>query len=263
MADVLALLRDCDPAAAAPAVADPSGIRARVTQEPRSARPRRRLPGRRLTIGIAVAALLIGGTALAGGLQSAFEVFSSPDAAGQGSLLTPVHPIAGSARAVETIDVPGVGAVQLWTADGTPPSGTCIGLQLPDGSWAGTADGNGRSEGNGPSCFTERDDPMFRTSLVATGIDWFETDFTAPAFHRVVYGVIDSDVPPTAVRMVDLVTGASTPVIDGRWFAYVDPRSLSELGRDDRQLVAYDAAGKIVTGERPAGDPNETPLRSS
>jgi hypothetical protein len=39
---------------------------------------------------------------------------------------------------------------------------------------------------------------------------------------------------------------------------YVDPRA--DPQRDDRQLVAYDASGRIVTGQRPAGDPNPTAL---
>ena len=48
------------------------------------------------------------------------------------------------------------------------------------------------------------------------------------------------------------MTGTSTPVIEGRYFAYIDPRA--DPSRDDRQHIAYDAAGQIVTGERPAGD---------
>jgi hypothetical protein len=256
MADVLTLLRACDPAADAPPVADPSSIRARATREPRAEGPStRRLPSKRLALIVAIAVLAVGGTAVADRLLSANEVFSSPDAAGQGDIRNPVHPVAGGERIVQTLAVPGVGRVQVWAADGDSASGACLGIKFPDGSWGAF---NGRSGGNEPSCFTERDDPMFRTSLIPTGIDAMETDTLAPNFQRIVYGVINYDVPPTAVKLVDKVTGASTPIIDGRWFAFVDPRA--DPQRVDRQLVAYDAAGQIVTGERPEGDPNPTAL---
>jgi hypothetical protein len=256
MADVLALLRASDPAADAPPVADPAAIRAHATQQPRVDTPAsRRLPSKRLALVVAIAVLAIGGTALAGRLLTASEVFSSPDAAGQGDLRAPVHPVAGSERIVQTLDVPGVGRVQVWAADGSTASGACLGIKFPDGSWGAA---NERSGGNGPSCFTERDDPMFKTTLIPTGIDAMETDTEAPNFQRIVYGVIDYDVPRTAVTLVDRVTGTSVPVIDGRWFAFVDPRA--DPQRLDRQLVAYDASGRIVTGERPAGDQSPTAL---
>jgi hypothetical protein len=258
MADVLTLLRQCDPAAGSPPVADPSGIRARATEHPRSERPpRRRSPGgRRTAVFVALGVLALGGTAVADRLLTAHDVFSSPDAAGQGDISAPVHPVAGSERVVQTVQVPGIGRVELWAAKGSSPTGACLGLRFPDGSWGAF---NGRSGGSGPACFTERDDQMFKDILVPTGIDWLETSVDAPTFNRIVYGIIDFDVPPTSVKLVDLVTGATTPVIEGRWFAYVDPRA--DRQRDDRQLVAYDAAGKIVTGERPAGDESPTPLR--
>ena len=88
---------------------------------------------------------------------------------------------------------------------------------------------------------------MFRDTLVPTGIDALEVDVDAPSLQRVVYGVIDDDVPATAVRIVDRVTGTTVPVHQGRFFAYLDPRG--DPQRDDHQLVAYDASGRIVTGE--------------
>jgi hypothetical protein len=181
-------------------------------------------------------------------------VFSSPDAAGQGDLNAPVHPIAGSERMVQTAAVPGIGRVELWAANGSSSTGACLGLRFPDGTWGAGKNGRG---GNGPACFTERDDPMFSDTLVPNGIDAFETQVDTP-FTRIVYGIIDSDKPTTSVKIVDRVTGTTTAVIDGRFFLYVDPRA--DPQRDDRQLVAYDAAGQIVTGERAAGDPNETAL---
>jgi hypothetical protein len=256
MADVLALLRASDPADDAPPVADPATIRSHVLQQPRPDAPAaRRLPSKALALVVAIALLALGGTALADRLLTASDVFSSPDAAGQGDLRAPVHPVAGSERIVHTLAVPGVGRVELWAADGSTASGACLGIRFPDGSWGVV---NGRSGGNGPSCFTERDDPMFSTILIPTGIDALETDTEAPNFQRIVYGVIDYDVPRTAVKLVDRVTGASVPIIDGRWFAFVDPRA--DPQRVDRQLVAYDASGRIVTGERPEGDPSTTPL---
>jgi hypothetical protein len=262
MVDVIALLRERDPAAGTPPVADAAGIRARATQSPRdsSALVRRRSSGKRprLVVIVAVAMLALGGTAIADRLLSANEVFSSPDAVGQGSLSDPVHPVADTERVVQTLSVPGIGRVQLWAARGSTSTGACLGLRFPDGSW-GAGKGTQGVGGNGPSCFTERDDPMFKDTLIPTGIDWFESQIDEP-FTRIVYGIIDSDVPATATRVVDKVTGVSTPVIDGRYFAYIDPRG--DRLKDDRRHVAYDAAGKIVTGERPGGGPNRTALGS-
>jgi hypothetical protein len=256
MVDVITLLRERDPAADVPPVSDPAGIRARATQEPRRQGPStRRVTGkRRFTIIVAIALVALGGTAVADRLLTAADVFSSPDAAGQGDLNAPVHPIAGSERMVEAVTVPGVGRVELWAANGSSATGMCLGLRFSDGTWGAGKNGRG---GNGPSCFTERDDPMFSDTLVPTGIDAMETDVDSP-FTRIVYGVIDSDKPATSVELVDRVTGTTTAVIDGRFFLYVDPRA--DPQRDDRQLVAHDAAGQIVTGERPEGDPNETAL---
>ena len=258
MDDVIALLRTRDPAAGAPPVAEPAAIRARATQEPRDGRTaERRTPRkRRLAIVVAIAMLALGGTAVADRLLTAHDVFTSPDAAGQGNPNVPVHPVAGSERVVRTLAVAGVGSVQLWAAEGTTPTGACLGLRFPDGSW-GAGKGSMVIGGNGPACFTERDDPMFQDTLIPTGIDWFETLVDKP-FTRIVYGIIDSDKPATAVRIDDKVTGTSTPVVDGRYFAFVDPRA--DRLQDDYQLVAYDAAGKIVTGERPPGDTSPTAL---
>jgi hypothetical protein len=261
MVDVVTLLRERDPAADAPPVADSAAIRERAMRQPRDARPAPpRSPGkRRFAVIIALALVALGGTAVADRLLTASEVFSSPDAAGQGDMNAPVHPIAGSERVVQSVQVPGIGRVELWAAKGSSATGACLGLRFPDGTWGAGKD-NPNVGGNGPSCFTERDDPLFKGILVPTGIDSFETNTNTPSFQRIVYGWINSDVPRTAVRMADLVTGASTPVIEGRYFAYVEPRADPQT--DDRQLVAYDAAGKIVTGERPAGDPNQTALGS-
>jgi len=253
MVDVLTLLRQRDPAADAPPVADPAAIRARATQHPRSARPYGRSK-RRFAIIVALALLALGGTAVADRLLTASEVFSSPDAAGQGDLNAPVHPVAGSERVVQTVEVPGVGRVELWAADGSTATGACLGLRFADGTWGAGKDAPNVG-GNGPSCFTERDDPMFKDTLIPTGIDALETDTDPPNFQRIVYGIIDSDIPPTAVRIVDTVSGASTPVVDGRFFTYVDPRA--DPQNDDSRLVAYDAAGKVVTAE-PASAPTPT-----
>ncbi|HEY3615047.1 MAG TPA: hypothetical protein VGK92_15145 [Gaiellales bacterium] len=266
MVDVITLLRRHDPAAHAPAVADPAGIRTRIALEPRSGtRPARRRASskRRFIVAFALAVLALGGTAVADRLLTASDVFSSPDAVGQGDSNAPVHPVAGSERAVQSVSVPGIGSVQLWAAEGSSVTGACLGLRFPDGTWGA---GNERSGGNGPACFTERDDAMFEGTLIATGIDALETDVDAP-FNRIVYGIIDSDRPATAVRIVDRVTGTTTAVVDGRYFAYLDPRA--DRQRDDHTLVAYDAAGAIVasevvapgSGTAPADDPNAPPAQ--
>ena len=154
-------------------------------------------------------------------------MFSSPDAVGQGDLNAPVHPVAGSERIVQTMDVAGVGRVELWAATGSTPTGACLGLRFPDGTWGARA---GSAAATPPACFTERDDPIFKDTLIATGIDAFETDVDSP-FTRIVYGIIDWDRPATAVTIVDRVTGATAPVSEGRFFAYVDPRADRAQGR--------------------------------
>jgi hypothetical protein len=259
MDDLIDLLRDRDPAWGMPPLADAADIRARATQAARAPLTPGRAPAkrRRFAIILALALVALGGTAVADRLLTASDVFSSPDAAGQGNPSDPVHPIAGTERVVQAVSVPGVGRVQLWAADGSTATGACLGLRFPDGTW-GAGTGTHGVSGNGPACFTERDDPMFKDNLIPTGIDWFEATVDEP-FTRIVYGIIDSDVPATATRMVDNVTGTSTPVIDGRYFVYIDPRG--DRAKDDRQHIAYDAAGKIVTGERPDGDPNPTALK--
>ena len=259
MVDLITLLRRHDPAAFTPPIPEPEALRRRITSELRAERPTRHpsWSKRRFTVIVAVAVLALGGTALADRLITAAEVFSSPDAAGQGDVNAPVHPVAGSERLALTVQVEGVGPVELWVASGSTPTGACLGLRFPDHSWG--VDGKNRG-GNGPACFTERDDPMFADALVPTGIDWFETDVDSP-FTRIVYGIIDSDKPATAVTMVDRVTGTKVPVVDGRYFAFVDPRA--DPQRDNYTLVAYDAAGNIVTAEPPEGDPGEAPKGSS
>ena len=87
---------------------------------------------------------------------------------------------------------------QLWAAEGSTSTGACLGLRFPDGTW-GAGKGSEGVGGNGPACFTERDDPMFKGTLIPTGIDWFETSVDEP-FTRIVYGIIDSDVPADGRR---------------------------------------------------------------
>jgi hypothetical protein len=249
MPDVVDLLRAADPAAASPPIADRDAIRARITATPRPQRERtRRAPSRRLAAACGIAVVAVGGTAVAARLLTAHEVFTSPNAAGQGDTRHPVRPVPGTERIVARVAVPAVGVLEIWAADGAP-NGTCLGARLPNGRWAGTDARD--TGGTPPQCFTQRDDPMFRDTLVPTGIDALEVDVDAPRLQRVVYGVIDDDVPATAVRIVDRVTGTTARVHEGRFFAYLDPRA--DPQRDDHQLVAYDAAGRIVTGEPVAG----------
>jgi hypothetical protein len=232
-----------------PPVAGADALRARITAAPRPLpRPVRRVPSRRLVAVCGIAVVAVGGTAVAGRLLTAHEVFSSPGAAGQGDSDHPVEAVPGSERIVARVAVPAVGTVEIWAAKGAP-KGTCLGARLPNGRWAGVDDAS--SSGTPPQCFTQRDDPMFQGTLVATGIDALEADLDRPQLQRVVYGVIDDDVPPTAVRIVDRVTGTTAQVVEGRFFAYLDPRG--DPQRDDHQLVAYDAAGRIVTGEPAEG----------
>ena len=248
MADVLALLRDCDPAAHAPAVADPGAVRARATHEPRAARRHRRMPSKRARAR----------RRHRGARRRRHRRGRSPAHRVRG-LLVPGRRRPGQPRAIPCTRSPAASASCRPSTSRASAASSCgprpARARRACASACASPTARGAPtptvEATVPACFTERDDPMFRDDAHPDRHRLARDRHRRTDFNRIVYGVIDSDVPPTAVRIVDRVTGASTVVVDGRWFVYVDPRA--DPQRDDRQLVAYDSAGHIVTGRAPSG----------
>ena len=227
-----------------------------MTQAPRDerAQPPPRPGTRRFAIILAIALLALGGTAVADRLLTASEVFSSPDAVGQGDINAPVHP----SRAASASFRPWTS--QAWAASSSGRRRARRRRAHASACGSPTAHGErtgGQRGGNGPACFTERDDPIFKDTLIATGIDSFETDIDAP-FHP--HRLRDHRLGQARHGRDDRRSG-DRHVGAGQRGSLLRLRGSARRPAAGRpQLVAYDAAGRIVTAERAEGDPSETPL---
>jgi hypothetical protein len=136
--------------------------------------------------------------------------------------------IASTVRRVETLTVPGVGAVQYWVAD-TEQHGICTALRLPDGTWAGLQH-NGRVGGSMPGCRPTR----AQLSGGALGLDGFDHQESAVIDSSgrpwlLDYGVVTA--PGHATQIRDTVSGTSAHVVDGKYFALAVPSRRQRLGR--------------------------------
>lgn len=141
--------------------------------------------------------------------------------------------IASTVRLAATARIPDVGPVQYWTAS-SQPGGVCWGLRLPNHSWLGV-----------PGCL-----PVHTADTAYPGhINEFgEGDvFAAGTDWRVWSGYVMA--PLRAVRITDLVSGRSTPIQNGRYFALAIPDSsphtlhvrLVAYGRDGRPVASFPA----------------------
>jgi hypothetical protein len=156
-------------------------------------------------------------------------------------------------REVGGVEIPRVGSVAFWygrAAEG----GWCAALRLPSGDWLGT--GKDKVDGGGtvPGCFPTRESVNGATTTpvyLINGFDYVEDDVDLRSidgtFWRIYYGRITE---PGAVRVTDLASGRSTPVIDGDLFLLAvrdpDPAHLNEL-----HLVASTSDGKLVADDCP------------
>jgi hypothetical protein len=228
-----------------------------------AARPRRRVRTRGTRRLAAVCgALLLGAAGATGATVVAIDSFShdtptnlfrtNPDRIGNPWVRQSLVP--GTVRRVETITVPGVGAAQYWTAQATH-HGICVGLRLPGGVWAGSSDDRFQLGGPIPGC-------VYRFSPHPTagwspkrGFFWVEYQVGRGHWQgRVTFGTVPAVGRPVAVR--DALTGTTTPVVDGRYFAILIPPSHGQWqswkqGRTRILQLRYrletvDAAGRVL-----------------
>jgi hypothetical protein len=265
--EALVLLRRHDPARSLQALpaTDRDVLRERIvagrlTGATRRARPPRRM----LSVAVAVLGIAALGTAgaWAAGTLSPVDLFHTNPQADNGSAdtLFKQTALSDSTTRAATIDLPRVGTVEFWYA-ATAQKGWCGALRLPGGAWVGTQEDPLDAGGTVPGCYPMRGEVNQQAGpvLVLNGFDYQEGDIDARrrggSFWRVRYGQVTA---PGAVRVTDLASGRSTPVVRGSLFALAipdpDPNGLTPL-----HLVARDAAGTVVADDH--GTSDEAPTR--
>jgi hypothetical protein len=153
--------------------------------------------------------------------------------------------IPSSVRMITNRTVPGIGAVQFWVGD-TKQHGYCTALRFPGGSWAGLK--NPQEGGDSiPGCQPTRRQVGWG-ALILSGFDIRDEPALTHSGSEVnlIYGQIVAPGHPTTVR--DRYTGATGPVIDGKYFMIIDHGTAAASG--DTDLVAINASGKVVTNEQ-------------
>ena len=263
-ADPLARLAAANPEPQPRPVSAPDALFASIVAEARrtTTAPRRR-PRLVLALAVALAVALTGvaaGTATR--LLSPADLFrndpNQQDPALPAALRRQAIP--GTERRVESVTVPGLGAVEIWAATGTKGA-VCLAVRLPDGHWAGEHGGGTIADkvgGDMSGCWPRRADQS--DMLLVTGFDrrelvYFPNRGDHPGW-RLVYGVLEAQVPPTAVRIVDRHSGVEGRVVDGRYWALLVRDPGGQPGDTAAPpppktvgLVAYDAAGRVVADE--------------
>ena len=198
---------------------------------------------------VAVAlAVLTGAAWAATALDPAALFRSNPAGERQPGGIWRQEAIPSSVAKVETLELAGVGRVELWYARARG-GGWCAGLRAPGGVWAGTPGSDG---GTVPGCYPTREQvngasepPVYEI----TGLDFYEGDFDGTdrggSYWRVYYGVVSGGRP--AVRVVDLVSGRSARVRPGDVFALAIPDADPYDADNALRLVAVDRNGRPVT----------------
>ena len=168
--------------------------------------------------------------------------------------------VPSSVKNVGSVDIPKVGPVAYWYAK-TEQGGWCAGLRLPNGDWLGDVgtpsplDDGGTVPGCFPTQATVIDGPD-HVVKVAQGFDW-ETQYVdarsvGGRLWDIRYGKITT---PGAVKVTDIVSGASTDVVDKDLFilliAEPNPPASSPNDFPPIDLVAYDQAGNVVADACP------------
>ena len=211
-------------------------------------------------VGVLAAALVIGASSAAAATVAAIDGFGhdSPTRLFQDNPVRFFSPwvtqalVPGTVRLVTTLSVPTVGRAEYWTAESTH-HGVCVGLRLPGGAWAGSPN---RFEVGGPvpGC-VYRFSPTPRTGWSPKrGFFWDEDQVGGRWQGRIVYGTVPNVGRPVMVR--DALSGTSTHVIDGRYFAILIPPSHGQYGswqqghaRVERlryRLETLDALGRVL-----------------
>jgi hypothetical protein len=145
------------------------------------------------------------------------------------------------------VDIPKVGPIGFWYAD-TAQHGWCAALRLPSGAWLGTGNDPLDDGGAVPGCSPtlEQVNAAGTPVFVIDGFDYAEAQVDARkaggSYWRIRYGLVTL---PGAVRVTDLVSGRSTPIVHGHVFVLAVPDA-NPMGQTRWHLVAYDASGELV-----------------
>jgi hypothetical protein len=159
--------------------------------------------------------------------------------------------IPSSVSMIASQSVPGVGEVQYWVAN-TTQGGICTALRLPDGSWAGLKDFM-QVGGALVGCRPTRAQ-VSGGALILSGFDYTDSEVLTLSGQELVlnYGEINAPGNPSEVK--DEYTGATTSVIDGKYFLLVTHPVRTKSGGFDiddyTHLIALNSSGKTVADER-------------
>lgn len=238
------------------AASRPASVAAADRHMPRRGILRRTTSVRRtVALAVVLVALLGLGVAWAAGAwtskspQVLFES-SFPSDSGSGSIFAG-HVIPDSVKPLGSIDIPNVGPVVLWHGV-TKAGGWCLGLRLSNKDWLGTGESPLDGGGSVPGCF-----PVGVIDRGNKHLEWLENDIDASSVGgttwRIRSGVI---TVPGAVKVTDLTTGQSTPVVDGDVFMLAIQApipSVAPYKSPVLHLVAYDQAGNLIASDRSGG----------
>jgi hypothetical protein len=254
--DALDLLRRHDPALHLEPLShsDRDLLRERIVARRPSSGSARRRPRRMLAVALALVCLaaVAAGAAWAAGTWSPVALFEHNLEADNGNpsdTLWQQKVLPNSTIKAATVDLPTVGVVSFWYAD-TAQKGWCGAIRLPDGAWLGRLDDPLDAGGTVPGCYPTREqvngkDPVY----VINGFDYNEEDVDARkrggSYWRIRFGLVTA---PGAVRVTDLASGRSTPVVHHDLFMLAIPDPNPD-GRTPLHLVAFDAAGKVVADD--------------
>ena len=198
-------------------------------------RLRRRLrPTGARRLALLSAALLLGATGATAATVAAIDSFGhdtpaqlfreNPDRFGSPWVHQSLVP--GTVRLVETIRIPGVGQAEYWTAAATH-HGICAGLRLPGRVWAGSFN-RFQLGGPVPGCVYKFAANPAQGWSPKRGFFSLEYQVGGRWQGRVVIGTVPDVGRPVAVR--DALTGTTTRVVDGRYFAILIPPSHGQWG---------------------------------
>jgi hypothetical protein len=256
--DALALLRASDPARTLAPLSEEERLARRdaATSAAITAswhKPRARFA--RIAVAFALVLLVVTGVAWAAGALGPLELLQkNPQSDGSSAHgLWDQHVIPASVAGVGAVSIPRIGQVQFFYGR-SAQGGWCAALQLPSREWLGTSGDKVDAGGVLPGCFPTREMVNGAASppvYVLTGFDYVESDVDARSlggeFWRILYGLVTA---PGAVRVHDLATGRSAPVIRRNLFLLAIPDP-DPTKRNDLHLVAYNAQGKVVADDCP------------
>jgi hypothetical protein len=167
-----------------------------------------------------------------------------------------MSPLASSVTQLGNVSVPGVAPSSTGAPRRTMASGawrsklrTACGPE-PRRRPPGTVDSSYNFSGTVPGCGAYSNISQgggFHWSIDEIGPNMASNNTAAAgALSAVIFGAIDN--PGAATQIVDGTTGTSTPILDGHYFALVEPRSPLGIVR----LQAVDSAGNVTSRANPS-----------